>query len=248
VILVEPLGAELLLVTLNRADKRNALTRPLIEHLAAALGQAALDPSIRGIVLAGAGPTFCAGVDLHEFADGTPASIRLLIEALMNVCSIVRTIPKPIACAIHGHCLGGALELAACCDFRVCAPTAHLGMPEVVLGIPSVIDAVMLSHHIGAGRARELLLTGEPIDGETAFQWGLANRLAPPERLIHAATELLARTTRHTPEVIAAQKRLHQEWLDLAYSEAVARSVEPLLEAIASGVPRQLATNRLRKR
>jgi enoyl-CoA hydratase/carnithine racemase len=111
-----------------------------------------------------------------------------------------------------------------------------------------VIDAVMLSHHIGAGRARELLLTGEPIDGETAFQWGLANRLAPPERLIHAATELLARTTRHTPEVIAAQKRLHQEWLDLAYSEAVARSVEPLLEAIASGVPRQLATNRLRKR
>jgi enoyl-CoA hydratase/carnithine racemase len=248
VILVEPLGAELLLVALNRADKRNALTRPLIEHLAAALGQAALDPSIRGIVLAGAGPTFCAGVDLHEFADGSPASIRLLIEALMNVCSIVRTMPKPIACAIHGHCLGGALELAACCDFRVCAPTAQLGMPEVFLGIPSVIDAVMLSHHIGAGRARELLLTGEPIDGETAFQWGLANRLAPPERLIDAATELLARTTRHTPEVIAAKTRLHQEWLDLPYWEAVACSVEPLLEAIASGVPRQLATNRLRKR
>jgi enoyl-CoA hydratase len=80
-------------------------------------------------------------------------------------------------CAIHGHCLGGAIELAVSCDFRVCTPDARLGMPEVLLGIPSVIDAVMLAQHIGARRARELLLTGDPIDGERPMPgaWPIAS-------------------------------------------------------------------------
>ena len=80
--------------------------------------------------------------------------------ALAGVCAAARRNPKPIACAIQGHCLGGALELAACCDVRICTLDAQLGMPEVFLGIPSVIDAVMLGHHIGVGRARELT---EPV-------------------------------------------------------------------------------------
>ena len=166
---------------------------------------------------------------------------RRLIEALRDLCATVRTLPKPVVCAIHGHCLGGALELAASCDFRVCTPDARLGMPEVSLGIPSVIDAVMLAHHIGAGRARELLLTGDPIDGETAYAWGLANRLAPPEALARTAADLLRQVTRHAPEVIAAQKTLHQQWLDLPYSEAVERSIEPLLDAVRAGRPQQAA-------
>jgi enoyl-CoA hydratase/carnithine racemase len=246
-ILVRRLSGELLLVTLDRPEKRNALTLALIEELAQTLRAADRDSAVRGIVLAGAGPTFCGGVDLHEFADGSAASVRTLIGALEQVCSIVRTMPVPIACAIQGHCLGGALELAACCDFRVSTPSALLGMPEVFLGIPSVIDAVMLGQHVGAGRARELLLTGESISGETAFQWGLVNCLAPADGLIDAATELLGRVTRHAPEVIAAQKALHQEWLDLPYSAAVERSIEPLIARFRTGEPQRIATERLRK-
>jgi enoyl-CoA hydratase/carnithine racemase len=246
-ILLERLSGDLLLVRLNRPEKRNALTLALIEQLAQALGETGRDSSVRGIVLAGAGPTFCGGVDLHEFADGSAASVRTLIGALAQVCSMVQAVPQPIACAIQGHCLGGALELAACCDFRVCTPGAQLGMPEVFLGIPSVIDAVMLGHHIGTGRARELLLTGESISGETAFQWGLANHLAPADRLIDEAAELLRRVTRHAPEVIAVQKALHQEWLDLPYSEAVERSIEPLIATFRTGVPQRIAAERLRK-
>ncbi len=242
----EPLGNELRLLTLQRPEKRNALSRELIEQLTAELRLSEADPAIRGVILAGAGPSFCAGVDLHEFARATPDSARFLIEALGALCKTVRGLSKPVACAIQGHCLGGALELAACADFRIATPDAQLGMPEVVLGLPSVIDAVMLGHLIGVGRAREILLTGEPISGETAFQWGLVNRLASAQDVIEVAADLLGQATRHLPEVIAAQKRLHQQWLDLPYSEAVERSVDSLVDAFRSGHPQRFAANRLR--
>jgi enoyl-CoA hydratase/carnithine racemase len=244
VIRVEALDDELVLISLERPEKRNALSRPLIEQLTAELRRVGSDASVRGVVLAGAGPSFCAGVDFREFAEGTPESGRRLIDALAELCSAARRNPKPIACAIQGHCLGGALELAACCDMRICAPDAQLGMPEVFLGIPSVIDAVMLGHHIGAGRARELLLTGDTISGQTAFDWGLANRLAPVERLLEVACEVLRRITRHDPKVIATQKQLHQQWLDLEYEEAVERSKRFLVEAFHGGRPQRLALSR----
>ncbi|HEY1298016.1 MAG TPA: enoyl-CoA hydratase-related protein [Chloroflexota bacterium] len=243
----EPLEGHLALVSFQRAEKRNALTRPIIDQLHHELRRLAAEPDVRGIVLAGDGPSFCAGVDLHEFADGTPDSGRLLIQALQHLFASVRHHPKPIACAIQGHCLGGGLELAACCDVRVSAPDAQLGMPEVLLGIPSVIDAVMLGHLVGVGRARELLLTGDSISGETAFAWGFVNRLAAGDHVVAAACELLVRITRHDPEVVAAQKKLHQQWLDLPYETAVEYSVESVVDAFRAGRPQRVAAARLQK-
>jgi enoyl-CoA hydratase len=241
VIQTESLQGQHILVRLERPEKRNALTRALIVELTTELARLAEDDAVRGIILAAAGPSFCAGVDLHEFADGTPESGRLLIRSLAELCRIVREHPKPIACAIQGFCLGGALELAACCDLRVCTPDAQLGMPEVFLGIPSVIDAVMLGHLVGVGRAREMLLSGDPISGQTAYEWGLANRLAAPSDLIEVACGLLGRITRHDGEVIAAQKRLHQQWLELPYAQAVEQSSALLIEAFEAGRPQRLA-------
>jgi enoyl-CoA hydratase/carnithine racemase len=243
----EPRGADLLLLTLQRPEKRNALSLALIEQLTSELQRSEDDPSIRGVIVAGAGPSFCAGVDLHEFADATPESARVLIDALRVLCLTVRELSKPVACAIQGHCLGGALELTACADFRVCTPDAQLGMPEVILGLPSVIDAVMLGHLIGVGRARELLLTGEPISGETALSWGLVNRLSSLDELINTTADLLRLATRHLPEVVAAQKRLHQQWLELPYTQAVELSAEALVDAFRTGAPQQLAAARLRR-
>jgi enoyl-CoA hydratase len=244
VIRVGSLDRQLALVRIERPEKRNALSLPLIVDLTVELTRLSSDSSVRGIVLAGAGPSFCAGVDLAEFADGTPQSGCALIDALASLCALVRTHRLPIACAIQGYCLGGALELVACCDLRVCAPEAQLGMPEVFLGIPSVIDAVMLGHVIGIGRARELLLTGDFISGQTAFEWGLANRLAPAASVVEVAVSLLGRVTRHDPEVIAAQKRLHQEWLEVAYSDAVERSKAALIDAFRAGRPQRLGLAR----
>jgi len=240
-------GTDLLLLTLQRPEKRNALSQAFIEQLTSELRHSDADPAVRGVILAGAGPSFCAGVDLHEFAEATPDTALALIEALKALCATIGHLTKPVACAIQGHCLGGALELAACADFRVSTPDAQLGMPEVFLGLPSVIDAVMLGHLIGVGRSRELLLTGEPISGDTALAWGLVNRLAAPGDLIDVAAELLRLAIRHAPDVIAAQKRLHQQWLDLPYTDAVERSVDSLVDAFRTGRPQQLAAGRLRR-
>jgi enoyl-CoA hydratase len=236
---------ELCVITLNRPEKRNALTTYGIRQLTRALRSAEADARVRGVILAGAGPSFCAGVDLREFAHGTPISGNNLIRALAEVCDTARGLTKPVAVAVQGHCLGGALELAACADLRICTPDARFGMPEVWLGIPSVIDAVMLPLVVGAGRARELLLTGDPIDASTALSWGLVNAVAPLDQLLEATAQSLRRITRHDPEVIAAQKRLHQQWLDLAYSDAIEVSISALLEAFSKGRPQRAALERL---
>jgi enoyl-CoA hydratase/carnithine racemase len=245
-LVLERIEPALQLVWLDRPDKRNALRRAAIEELTAVLHRAREDASIRGIIVAGKGPSFCAGVDLAEFADGTPESGHALIVALRDLCAALRALPKPVACAIQGYCLGGALEIAACCDLRVCAPDARFGMPEVFLDIPSVIDALMLVHHVGAGRAYELMLTGEPIDAPTALGWGLVNRISEPGRLLETSAELLGRVVRHSAETIAAQKRLHQQWLELSYSQAVEASIPVLVAAFEQGRPQRAAAKMLR--
>lgn len=229
------------LLVLDRPEKRNALTLGLIEQVRDGLRAAAEDPAVVGVVIEGTPPDTSAGVDLHEFADATPDSVRALIRALAETCAAARLSPKPVAMAIQGHCLGGALELACACDVRVATPGAQLAMPEVALGIPSVIDAALLERHLGLSRAAELVLTGEPISGEAAAGWGLVNRLAPADGLLAAARDLLGRITRHRGTAIASQKRVLQSWLDLPLSEAVARSQEELATSFEDGEPQRRA-------
>ncbi len=230
---------------LDRPAKRNALTLAMVEALRDGLRAAAADPAVDAVVVAGDGPSTCAGVDLHEFASATPGTIRGLIGALADACAAARTCPRPVAMAIHGHCYGAALELACACDFRVASPGSLLAMPEVALGIPSVIDAALIARHVGLGRAQELILTARPVSAEEALGWGLVNRVVPPERLLDTCRELLGLVTRHDGAAIASQKRLFHEWLNLPFDEAVRRSQEALVESFASGVPQRLAQERL---
>jgi enoyl-CoA hydratase/carnithine racemase len=118
-------------------------------------------------------------------------------------------------------------------------------MPEVLLGIPSVIDAALLQRHIGFGRAQELVLTGEPIDAELALKWGLVNRVAAPGQLLESCRELLGLAIRHDPSALARQKRLFADWLNLPLDDAVQQSKEVLAESFESGVPQRLARERL---
>jgi enoyl-CoA hydratase len=245
---VRDLESGVRLLTFSRPEKHNALRGSDAAAMAAALRIARLDESVAGVVIAGEGASFAAGVDLHEFSEGDPESGERMIRSLRTLCADIRKHPKPVAAAVHGQCLGGALEVAACCDFRAVAHDAQFAMPEVALGIPSVIDAVLLGHLIGVGRARELLLTGDPISGDTALTWGLATRAVPASDVIESAAELVRRTARHDPVAVAVQKRLNDEWLDLTYEAAVERSIEALVDAFRAGRPQRYAADRLRAR
>jgi enoyl-CoA hydratase/carnithine racemase len=218
----------------------------MIERLASELEGAAADIEVGGVIVAGRGQSFCAGVDLHEFAQGTPRSGRRLIDGLKRACAAARLAPKPFACAIQGHCLGGAFELALACDFRVAAPGAVFGLPEVTLGLPSVIDAALLQHYIGLGRAREMLLTGEFVHAEAAFAIGLVNRVVAADELIAAAVQLIRRVLANDASAVAAQKRLIADWLDHGLSDAIEASVSDLVAAFEGGRPAELARRRLR--
>ena len=200
------------------------------------------------MLITGAGPSFSAGVDLHEFERGSPESALTLIETLKDLCGEVRTSPHPVACAIRGHCLGGAFELALAADFRVCTPEALFGMPEVLGGIPSVIDAALFIPYVGLGRARELLLTGDSIGAEQALNWGLVNRVVADERLLEETLGLLERVTRHHPPAVRAQKELIEEWLNEPLQDAIDGSVGYLAESFRDGVPQRTAGELLRRR
>ena len=240
-------SGDLRLIWMDRPRKLNALTMPMIEAIGDELRHAASERAVRGVILAGTGPSTSAGVDLNEFAVGTPETIRRLIGALADTCAAARRCPKPVAMAIQGHCFGGALELACSCDFRTAARGAVLAMPEVMLGIPSVIDAALLERHIGFGRAQELVLTGEPINAERALMWGLVNRVVEADQLLDSCRELIGRATRHDAGAIARQKQVFTEWLNLPLDEAVEQSKEALVESFRSGVPQRLALDRLER-
>lgn len=196
------------------------------------------------MVVTGAGPAFSAGVDLGLFATGSADGVHTLIESLRDLCAAARATAKPIACAVRGACVGGALEFALATDFRVCSPDARFGMPEVAIGIPSVIDAALLVPFIGLGRTRELLLTGDPIDAPTALEWGLVNRVVDGD-LVAAAAGLLGRVTRHSPAAIRAQKQLIDDWLNQSLEESIEASIPMLVDAFRDGTPQRIAARRL---
>ena len=148
------------------------------------------DESLRAIILRGAGDrAFSAGVDLHEMKDLEPLSAEKFIRSLHAAARGVLDCPLPVVAAIHGPCLGGAFELALACDIRIAAEDASFGLPEVRVGLPSVIEASLLPPTVGLGRARRMLLTGETVDAEEALGMGLVDKVVPKAELEAVALE-----------------------------------------------------------
>jgi len=225
-------------LTLANAGKANILSTPVMDGLIAGLAQLALRDDIRLLVLtAGGERAFIAGADLAEMAELDPASARAFIGRLRDLCEAVRSFPVPVVARIAGWCLGGGLELAMACDLRIAARHAKFAMPEVKVGIPSVIHAALLPRLIGAGRARWMILSGETIDAETALHWGLVDHVAEMAQLDDAVATMIAPILACAPEAIRAQKVLFRQWEELPFSEAVAASIEVFGQAFASDEP-----------
>ena len=190
--------------TLNRPDRLNAVTPQLVEHLDAALADALADDAVRVIRLRGAGRAFCAGYDLEWAAalmrEGDlagpwdpAADYRVMGRYVDSYMALWRS-PKPVVAQVHGVCVGGGSDLALCSDLIVCAEDARIGYPPArVWGSPTT---AMWFHRLGLERAKRLLLTGDPMDGRTAAEWGFASGAYPAERLDEAALALCRRIAR----------------------------------------------------
>ena len=181
-------------VVLNRPEKRNAFNGELVIATGEALRAAADDPSVRCVVVRGAGPMFSSGMDLGSLAElaEAPEHLRAFRSRCLEAWNFAEEMTKPTICQVHGACIGGAMELALACDLRVFASDAVVGMPETRIGlIPDVGGSSRLPAVVGLGRAKELVMTGKLIDGAEAERIGLANRVAPADELDAAVQGLV---------------------------------------------------------
>jgi enoyl-CoA hydratase len=182
-------------VTINRPEKLNALDRQTMQEIDRAVASMGDDPSVGVLIVTGTGErAFVAGADIGELSSQTPVEGTAYARAGQAVLSRLERLGKPSIAAINGYALGGGLELAMACTLRLAAESAKLGQPEVALGIiPGYGGTQRLARLVGAGRALELILTGDPIDAREAHRIGLVNRVVPAAELLSTA-ESLART------------------------------------------------------
>ena len=222
-------------IFLNRPQKVNALDTALLEELAAALERLAGDESLRVIVLGGRGRAFCGGADINELASLTAATAGAFVGRIHRACAAVRALPVPVVARLHGAVIGGGLEIAAACDLRIAERGTRFAMPEVKLGIPSVVEAALLTRLMGSGRAAWLVLTGEPIDAERAYEWGLVEQICAPGELDQTLVRVVQSLVAAERSALRAQKELLQMWEELPLADAVSTSIARFAGAYAAG-------------
>lgn len=222
-------------LTIDRGAKANALSSPVMRDLVAAFKEVSTLDRLRTVVLASEGnKSFIGGADVREMATLDVASARGFITLVHQTCQAARDCPVPVIARIQGHTLGAGLELAAACDLRVASSRAVFGMPEVRIGLPSVVEAALLPRLIGTGRARWLVLTGANIDAEQALRWGLVEQLVDPDALDPTIDALADMLVANGPLAIRAQKRLTQMWEDTPLESAIAQSIDIFVQGFAS--------------
>ena len=233
-------GGKVARLTLDHPGKLNILNRALIGELAEKVKGLAAIPDLRVLVLTGAGErAFIGGADIRNLVQLDQASAGPFITALHQACEALRLLPVPVIARIHGYALGAGLEVAAACDLRIASEHARFGMPEVKVGIPSVIEAALLPSLIGWGRTRRLLLTGETIDAQTAERWGLVEWCVPAAQLDAAVGELVDAIIACGPNAVRLQKTLIREWEDLPMSQAIARGITRFTDSFAVDEPQR---------
>lgn len=244
--LVSEQRGAILLLTLNRPEKRNALHPDLIRDLARTLTETGGDEGINAVVITGAGPSFCAGLDLNHLLGLDPEG---RVEYLQSVFALFRqlyTLTQPVIAAINGPAIAGGFDLAAFCDLRLCEPSAIFAQTEVLLGITQIMYP--LYKVIGLGRAKELAFTGEPISAQEAHHIGLVNHIYPAEELLDQALKLATSLSIRPRQALFETKRLSRELIDLDTDSAMKRMFEAISERLRSDEHRREAAEYVARR
>src|SRR5689334_7506181 len=203
--LLTELENNILIVTINRPDKLNALNKTVFDELNSMLNEVYTNPSIRSVIITGSGAkAFVAGADISEFSSLTKEQAKALSKRGQDVFFRIERSPKPIVACVNGFALGGGCELAMSCHFRIASDNAKFGQPEVNLGImPGYGGTQRLTQLIGKGRALELLMSGNMIDANAALQFGLVNYVVAQDELLNKAKSILAVINSKAPVAVA---------------------------------------------
>jgi enoyl-CoA hydratase len=208
---------------LNRPEKANALNSAMLAALVNAF-EGLHKENPRVVVLAGRGRNFCGGADAGELKSLSAQTAGQFVTRIHEVCKAIRALPVPVVARMHGAVIGAGLEIAAACDLRVAAEGTKFSMPEVRLGIPSVVEAALLPRLMGSGRAAWLVLTGAAIDSRRALEWGLIEEIGDGENL-------LGKLRSNDPRALRMQKQLLQLWDEAPLATSVAASIERFAQA-----------------
>ena len=227
-------------LTVHNPTRLNALSSAVMDGFVAAVEQLRQDEALRVLVVTGTGDrAFVGGADIDEMAHLDVTSARAFITRVHRCCEALRDLPVPVIARINGYALGAGLELAAACDLRVATDTAQFGMPEVRLGMPSVVEAALLPALVGWGHARELLLLGEIITAQEAARWGLIERVVPADQLDQAVERWIQAVLSAEPRAVRLQKRLIRKWEKLPLDAAIQAGIDAFETAFESDEPRR---------
>ena len=212
-------------VTLNRPDKRNALSLPLMLELTEAL-QAVGRSAARGVILAANGPVFSAGHNFGDMAGASLAQARELFAVCTRMMDTLQALPQPVIARVHALATAAGCQLVATCDLAIAADTAGFAIPGGKAGLFCHTPLVAVARNIGRKRALEMAMTGDAIDAATAADWGLINRAVPPDQLDAATLDLISRATRGSTESKAMGKQGYYRQMELAQPQAYALASE----------------------
>lgn len=213
-------------VTLNRPEKRNALSLELMRELIAALETIGADRSLKAVILRGVGPAFSAGHDLREMLERSVEDYRRTFDTCVRLMETVQAIPQPVIAEVAGIATAAGCQLVATCDLVVASAAATFATPGVKIGLFCTTPMVALTRAIGRKRAMEMLLTGEPIDARTAADWGLVNRVVAPAELASTTLELARRIASSAGFVVGLGKAAFYAQIELDQSRAYAYAKE----------------------
>lgn len=227
--------APIAVVTLNRPERRNALSLALMQELIACLRAIGQSADVRAVILAAAGPAFSAGHDLSELHGREITDYRQIFDVCVELMTLVQSIPQPVIAEVRGIATAAGCQLVATCDLAVAAEEAKFATPGVRIGLFCSTPMVALTRVIGRKRAVEMLMTGTPIDARTAAEWGLVNHVVPAERLREETMALAQRIAEASPLTLSVGKQAFYAQIDLDQPKAYAYTKEVMsLNAMAA--------------
>lgn len=217
-------------ITMRRSERRNPLSLAMMRELAEHVRALGREESVRAIVIAGEGTAFSAGHDLGELRGRDEAAYREIFDACVDLMEALRETPQPVIAEVAGIATAAGCQLVAACDLAVASTQARFATPGVRIGLFCSTPMVALTRAIGRKRAMEMLLTGEPVDAQTAHAWGLVNRVVEPDALRSTVLELATRIAEASADVLAMGKRAFYEQIDASDRAAYAITKDVMVE------------------